>query len=85
MSRFAGWELSKTYSLVFLGFVGSFCLDFFKDASTYGIIIPAGFALIGGRMFRDSRPGPSIRPTPLGNPAGGTESGEGRGDSTGAR
>lgn len=49
------WIKSKTYSLVVFGSIGSFCLDFFKDAGTYGIVIPAGFAAIIGRMARDAK------------------------------
>ena len=77
------WAESRTYSIVLLGFIGSFVLDWFKGAGSWVVIVPAGFALIGGRMMRDSRPDSSIRPTPLGYPTGahGNQPGEGRGDS----
>ena len=49
-----GWLSSRTYSIVLAGYVGSFVLDWCKDAGSWVVVVPAGFALIGGRMARDA-------------------------------
>ena len=37
------------------GYIGSFVLDWWKDAGSWVVVVPAGFALIGGRMARDTK------------------------------
>lgn len=66
------WAESRTYSFALLLCTGSFCLDFFKGAGTYGAVVPAAFALIAGRIYREvklNRPDPPIR-HPLTDPTG---------------
>lgn len=50
-----GWLSSRTYSVVLVGYIGSFVLDWWKDAGSWVVVVPAGFALIGGRMARDAK------------------------------
>ena len=50
-----GWLSSRTYSIVLAGYIGSFVLDWWKDAGSWVVVVPAGFALIGGRMARDTK------------------------------
>jgi hypothetical protein len=40
---------------VLVGYIGSFVLDWWKDAGSWVVVVPAGFALIGGRMARDAK------------------------------
>jgi hypothetical protein len=47
------WFASRTYSLILLGFIGSFALDWHKGGGTWVVVVPAAFALIGGRMARE--------------------------------
>ena len=49
------WLSSRTYSIVLAGYIGSFVLDWCKDAGSWVVVVPAGFALIGGRMARDAK------------------------------
>ena len=55
------WLLSRTYSLVLVAWTGSFVLDWFRDSGTWAVVVPAGFALIGGRMARDVSLQPDIQ------------------------
>jgi hypothetical protein len=50
-----GWLSSRTYSIVLVAYIGSFVLDWWKDAGSWVVVVPAGFALIGGRMARDTK------------------------------
>jgi len=50
-----GWFSSRTYSIVLAGYIGSFVLDWWKDTGSWVVVVPAGFALIGGRMVRDTK------------------------------
>ena len=49
------WFSSRTYSIVLVGYIGSFVLDWWKDTGSWVVVVPAGFALIGGRMVRDTK------------------------------
>ena len=50
-----GGLLSRTYSIVMVAYIGSFVLDWWKDTGSWVVVVPAGFALIGGRMARDTK------------------------------
>ena len=50
-----GWFSSRTYSIVLVGYIGSFVLDWWKEAGSWVVVVPAGVALIGGRMARDTK------------------------------
>jgi hypothetical protein len=51
----SGWLSSRTYSIVIIAYIGSFVLDWWRDAGSWVVVVPAGFALIGGRMARDTK------------------------------